>query len=66
MLLDLEDERLKARISRVSGDRVRLVLDYPAEPRYRQAVLRALSDLLRSGAAGTAPGGSETAAREER
>lgn len=47
MLLDLEDERLRARITRLSGDRARLVLDYPAEARYRDAVLTALSDLLR-------------------
>ena len=47
MRLELDDERLRARVSRLTGDRVRLVLDYPAEPHYRDAVLTVLSDLLR-------------------
>lgn len=46
MLLDLEDERVLARIRRLGGDRVRLTLEYPAEPRYREAVFAALAELL--------------------
>ena len=49
MLLDLEDERVLARIRRLNGDRVRLVLEYPAEARYREAVLSALAELIRTG-----------------
>jgi hypothetical protein len=47
MRLDLTDERLRARITRLRGDRIRLVLDYPSEPRYRDVVMEALAELLR-------------------
>lgn len=47
MLLDLEDGRLRARISSLSGNRIRLVLDYPHEAAYRTRILTALSDILR-------------------
>lgn len=50
MLLDLEDERVLARIRRLNGDRVRLVVEYPAEARYREAVLSALAELIRPSA----------------
>ena len=51
MRLDLEDERIHARISGASDGRTRLVLEYPAEPDYRDAVLTALADLLRTAVA---------------
>jgi hypothetical protein len=47
MVLDLEDLRIRASLRRLTGDRVRLVLDYPAEECYRNRVLKALADLLR-------------------
>lgn len=60
MLLDLEDERLRARINRLPGDRVRLVLDYPAEDRYRRQVMSALADIIRSARQETHPAAATT------
>ena len=47
MVLDIEDVELHARISRITGDRIRLVLEYPRQPEYRDKVMLALSELLR-------------------
>lgn len=47
MLLDLEDVNIRARIALAPRDRVRLTLEYPHLPRYRDRVLNALADLLR-------------------
>lgn len=54
MLLDLEDERLRVKVGPLSGGRSRLVIDYPSEPKYRDAVLTALATLLRPAAAASA------------
>ena len=53
MLVDLQDANLRARISCITDDRYRLVLDYPRDPAYRDRVLSALSDLLRPAEAET-------------
>src|ERR1041385_3993663 len=47
MRLDVEDPRLNVRIGGLSDGRTRLVVDYPTEPRYCNAVLDALSNLIR-------------------
>ena len=47
MLLSLEDSLVRARVSRLSGNRLRLTLDYPCDPQYRDRVMTALADLLR-------------------
>ena len=47
MKLDLEDRRIRMTIKPLSDGRHRLTLDYPAEPVYRDKVLKALSDFLR-------------------
>lgn len=49
MLLHLEDERLTVRLRGLADGRHRLVIDYPAEPRYRETVFTALSELLKPG-----------------
>lgn len=54
-MLDLQDANLRARISCITDDRYRLVLDYPRDPTYRDRVLSALSDLLRPAEAETQP-----------
>lgn len=45
MLLDLENVR--ARIVLTADDRMRLTLEYPCQPVYRERVLAALSELIR-------------------
>lgn len=47
MILDLADKEIRVRLAPVSGGCVRLTLDYPNEPHYRDRVMQALSDLLR-------------------
>lgn len=47
MTLDLEDRLIRVRLRTLSDGNSRLVLDYPSEPRYRDAVLTALADLIR-------------------
>ena len=48
MLLDLEDKELRVRLTGLTGGRMRLVIDYPADPRYRESVFGALAELLRT------------------
>jgi len=50
MQLDLEDERLKAKVCLLSGDRARLTLEYPLEEHYRRTVIAALAEMLRPAA----------------
>ena len=47
MLLDIDDERLRLRVTFPAPDRARLTIEYPREEAYRRRVLAALSDLLR-------------------
>lgn len=47
MLLDLEDNRLRVQTRLLSDGRRRLVIDYPPDPPYREAVFAALAELLR-------------------
>jgi len=46
MLLDLEDQCLKCRITVAANGRLRLTLEYPSE--YGPRVLNGLADLLRT------------------
>lgn len=46
MVIDLDDSRLRCRINPLDKGRMRLILDYPAEPDYRNAVLAAVWNLL--------------------
>ncbi len=55
MLLDLGDERFRARTQLIRGDRVRLVLEYPAEDRYRNTIRADLAELLRPAAEASKP-----------
>lgn len=48
MLLELEDTDIRAKITLIDKNRVRLTIDYPRETRYRDRVMAALADLLRS------------------
>lgn len=47
MLLDLDDVQIRARLSSLSHDRIRLTLDYPRRADYRDKIMNALADLLR-------------------
>jgi hypothetical protein len=47
MVLDLEVERIKATLRRLPENRVKLTIEYPSEPYFRNKVLSALSDLIR-------------------
>lgn len=47
MYLDLADIQIRASIKRISGDRIRLVLEYPREDVYRDKIMSALSELLK-------------------
>jgi hypothetical protein len=47
MLFDLDDVDVKARIVPCAQNRVRLTLEYPREPKYRDMVLSALCEMLR-------------------
>ena len=47
MLLSLNDNQLRARITRIPGDRYRLTLEYPINGSYTARVRVALADLLR-------------------
>jgi hypothetical protein len=46
MVLDLEDDKLSAKIRPLSGEKFRLTLDYPADPVYWKRILDALGGLL--------------------
>lgn len=46
MLLSLEDERVRIRLARVMNNRLRLTMDFPREPHYRNRVLAAHADFL--------------------
>lgn len=48
MLLSLEDKAIQVRLSSISGGRTRLVLDYPDGNKYRDRIMTALAELLRS------------------
>lgn len=50
MLLELEDGRVRIRLSSVIGNKLRLVMDVPREKIYRERILTALADFLRPGA----------------
>ena len=43
----LELEQFTARIGLTRDDRMRLTLEYPCEPAYRDRVMQALADLIR-------------------
>lgn len=47
MRLDIEDDRLRARIGPIRENMLRLVLEYPREEPYPERVRTALADLLR-------------------
>lgn len=47
MLLDLEDKCISVRLTRPAEGTFRLILTYPAQPEYRDKVMKALSALLR-------------------
>ena len=45
--MQIELENFTAKIGLARDDRMRLTLEYPCEPVYRDRVLQALSDLIR-------------------
>jgi hypothetical protein len=47
VFLDLDDDRLRVRVTSLADGRRRLVIDYPPESHYRDSIFNALSDLLR-------------------
>ena len=47
MLLDLEDDQVRCRISEQVNGKLRLTLDYPHTAEYRRRVMTAVSDLIR-------------------
>ena len=58
MFVDLEDDRLRLRISLLRQGMARLQLDYPAEAPYRDRIRAALADLIH-------PRGTATARESE-
>jgi hypothetical protein len=46
MKLDVDNDQIRVRLSPISNQRSRLMIDFPREPRYRDAVLKALAHLL--------------------
>ncbi len=47
MVLDIEDVLIRARRMPINGERVRLTIEYPRTPEYRDKINCALADLLR-------------------